>query len=738
MTCRRFILIPFLVIFVLALPVVLHAAMNDVKIVMDKGPVDIEADQLTYEKDGQTYEGHGNVEVTRGEFFLKADHARLKNATKDLEAWGNVVMREGEDVLECQRLVVNLDTQMGKVYQARLFLKEQNFHIIAREAEKLGENQYRVRDGSLTTCDAERPPWKFTVKEMEVNLQGRGTAKGAMAYLENIPVLYLPVAVFPVKRERQAGFLFPGLDLSTRFGPWVKNAFYWAIAKDMDATFYLDWIGNRGFKEGLEYRYAFTEETKGQANFNFIDDRVLGNRYASFVKHQQTFPNGLYLKADFNRTSDNQYLQDFDDDLPAETKLDLRSLRQLRSVLFGGKNWDQFSFLVDTRVFQDLTQESDDRTPQRLPQVSFNAHPQSLFETPFFYTVTASYTNLWREEGVKSQGERTQREDLFPRISYPTRLFNALKLDSNIGFRETLYQPYGERFGRFDKFESRELFEAGGKLSTEFYRVYDAAVAPTISSFYKVDKWMHTIEPEVSYRYVPRLNQSDLPSFDEVDRIPFTSAVTYGITQRLVGKPDKETIDSGPYEYGKLRVFQAYSFGDPLFVKDSKENRFSNIQAELWWNFKPNILARWDTEFDPSQGRFNGFNFLVNVKDARNDAFQIQYRSTGDSLRQVNLDEPPQPNQDQRKVRTINFDTRVRTIQDLYLYGGIRYNLLEKTRIESIYGAEYQAQCWTLALTIEDKNRSPEGTQKRDLKYQVFFNLLGFGAAGQKSYLMKM
>ena len=55
-----------------------------------------------------------------------------------------------------------------------------------------------------------------------------------------------------------------------------------------------------------------------------------------------------------------------------------------------------------------------------------------------------------------------------------------------------------------------------------------------------------------------------LPVFDEVDRIPYTNQITYGITQRLVGKPEKEGISSGPYEYGKLRIFQSYSLGDPF------------------------------------------------------------------------------------------------------------------------------------------------------------------------------
>ena len=233
--------------------------MVEVKVEEKEGPVDIEADQLIYERDQQLYQAHGQVEVTRGNLSLKADHAQLNMATKELVAWGNVVLREGEDVLECERLEVNLDTRMGKSYQARLFLKDQNFHITGREVEKLGEKEYLVRDGSFTTCDAERPPWKFTVREMEVALDGYGIAKGPVFYLEGIPVLYLPAAVFPVVLERQTGFLLPRVGYSKKYGPELKTAFFWAITKDMDATLYLDWLGDRGFKEGLEYRYAFTK-----------------------------------------------------------------------------------------------------------------------------------------------------------------------------------------------------------------------------------------------------------------------------------------------------------------------------------------------------------------------------------------------------------------------------------------------------------------------------------------------
>ncbi len=638
-------------------------------------------------------------------------------ATKDLVAWGNVVLREGEDVLECERLEINLDTRLGKIYQARLFLKDQNFHITSKEAEKLGENRYRIREGSFTTCDATRPPWKFTVKELEVTVEGYGIAKGPTFYLEGIPSLYLPWGLFPVRRERQTGFLLPRVGYSKKYGPEMKNAFFWAIAKDMDSTLYLDYLGKRGVKEGLEYRYAFTPETRGQANFHFIDDQVFNkNRYAFFGQHQQKFPYDFYLKSSISHVSDNKYHQDFDEDLPGEAKIDSRSRGQLRSTLFGGKNWDRFSFLTEASVFQDLTKKSNDETVQRLPQVSFHGHPQSLFNTPLFFDGGASYNHFWREKGVEAH-----RGDFFPRLFYPTRLFNVLKVESSVGPRETLYKSFDDPTQQYKGWESRETVVANTEISTEFYRVFDATAVPKISGLYKVAKWMHTIEPMIGYHYSPRVNQKDLPRFDDLDRIPYSNQITYGFTQRLVGKPEKEGVNSGPSEYGKLRIFQSYSLGDP-FTRDlkGKGEYFSNIQGELWWNFSPYLSAKWDAEFSPYHGNFEVWNGLINIKDKRDDALQVQYRYA------------------QRNIKEINAALRVKPISPLYLFGSIRYNLQDHWKVENIYGAEYQAQCWTLSLTVEDKGRSPDGTQKKELKFQVYFNLLGLGSLGKKPFYMSL
>jgi LPS-assembly protein len=685
-----------------------------------EGPVDIEADELTFERETQTYEAHGQVEVIRGDLSLKADHARLNMATKELVAWGNVFLREGEDVIECQRLEVNLETRSGRIHQARLYLKEQNFHITGQEVEKLGENHYRIREGSLTTCDAKRPPWKISVKELEVKemaLGGWGTAKGPIFYLEDIPVLYFPWGAFPVRQERQSGFLIPRVGYSSGEGPRIYNGFYWAFAKNMDATLYFDYLGDRGFKEGLEYRYAFSRETRGQANFNFIDDQVYGkNRYSFFVEHEQKLPYDFYLKADINHVSDHDYFRDFTDEyFPTTSKwaaIDAWSSRQLRSVVFGGKNWDDFSLVSQAAVYDNFALSSNDRTLQKLPQISFYAHPQSLFKTPLFFDLASSYTNFWREKGVEAQ-----RGDLFPRISFPTRLLNVLKFESDVGWRGTGYRSQNDPTGTFNGWKSRQTFEVDSQMSTEFYRVYDADALSKISKLYGVGKWMHTIEPFVGYTYIPPVNQSDLPVFDEVDRVPYTNQITYGITQRLVGKP--EGVSSGPFEYAKLMIFQSYSVGDPFTDSSGKNRSFSNIRGELWFNFGPYLSAHWDGDFSPYRGSFDICNFAIVAKDRRNDAVIVQYRDTRGSVREINV------------------DARVKTIPPLYVFGSFYYNLLAGTWVQAVFGGEYQAQCWSAGFFVEGINESPDGTGKKQVKYHFYVNLLNLGSTARAPALMR-
>ena len=137
-------------------------------------------------------------------------------------------------------------------------------------------------------------------------------------------------------------------------------------------------------------------------------------------------------------------------------------------------------------------------------------------------------------------------------------------------------------------------------------------------------------------------------------------------------------------------------------------------------NFDPYLSFRGDAEFNHYRCSFDILNGLVKFKDLRDDAFQAEYRFTKNNIQELNL------------------YTKVKTFDPVYLYGSIRYNLLEKWRVESDYGAVFQTQCWGLGVLVEDINRSPDGLQKKELKVQVYVTLLGIGSLGHRPRIMDL
>jgi lipopolysaccharide assembly outer membrane protein LptD (OstA) len=113
-------------------------------------------------------------------------------------------------------------------------------------------------------------------------------------------------------------------------------------------------------------------------------------------------------------------------------------------------------------------------------------------------------------------------------------------------------------------------------------------------------------------------------------------------------------------------------------------------------------------------------DFLINLKDRRNDAIRFQYRYTKDEVNQINL------------------DARVKTIDPLYVFGGVRYDLLNQYMVAAIGGAEYQAQCWSLGLSLEYLGQPPLGTRQSEWKFKVYFTLLNLGTAGSRPYFMNL
>ena len=277
--------------------------------------------------------------LAEGNRHLDADFVLYNDTTKDAFAEGHVVFQDQEDVIHGERISLNLVTNRGTIEKGQLFVKKGNFFLTGNEIEKTGESTYKVHQGEFTTCGFDHPSWTFNANDVDLTVEGYATATNTRFSVLGYPVLYMPWGIFPVKTERQSGFLLPDIKSSSRDGEIIRDAYYWAIAKDKDATFFLDWIENRGVKPGVEYRYALSDTTKGQWYGTIIDDMKYDHtRYQIKGEHEELFGDDLTFKADINRVSDFDYLEDL-----GLTTLE-RSESSLRSVAFAEKPFrDPFS-----------------------------------------------------------------------------------------------------------------------------------------------------------------------------------------------------------------------------------------------------------------------------------------------------------------------------------------------------------------------------------------------------------
>ncbi len=418
----------------------------------DTLPINIKAVQLSYDNKGENLTAKGNVEIEQGSRLLKADFVKINIETKDTEAKGHVELNENGDILSCDAFNINLDTQMGHVENAVLFVKQDNLHITGKDISKLGANTYEIKQGTITTCDSESPPWRIDAKKINVTIDGYATVQGSVFRIKKIPVAYLPFAVVPVKTTRQSGFLFPEISQSSRKGVEVNNSFYWAMSENTDSTIWLDAASKKGLGTGLEYRFKLKEDSWGKMygyfadeTSNYFDDeysdpqgRKRQRGYLNF-EGEHYFNQDAYVKAQGSYITDREFYDDYRSEVrrsknQTADKTDIGSQPYDESLVFFNKNWESSNLLVKTEYYRNLN-NSDRSISQPLPQVAFSTMRLPLSGSPFFYQFDTAYDYFYRQEGVKGN-----RFDVYPKISLPLCHDGWLKLDTAVGVRAVAFK----------------------------------------------------------------------------------------------------------------------------------------------------------------------------------------------------------------------------------------------------------------------------------------------------------
>ncbi|MGH7343202.1 MAG: LPS-assembly protein LptD, partial [Candidatus Rokuibacteriota bacterium] len=332
------------------------------------------------------------AEIERGAASIRANSVAFDELSGRGVAEGDVVIEDGPDTLEAARVELDIHAFEGVIFEGRLRSEGTGFEAEGARIEKTGTATYRFRDGRFTTCDCPpgtRDPWALCTGEAELEVEGYGTARDVRFEVFDVPVLWVPWLLYPVKVKRQSGLLLPEFGVSSRHGVELGLPVFVAAGDPVNLTLTPRWLQKRGAKGDVEVEWVSGAESEGAVFGSFLHDQDVDAHSASepfgpdrwVVKGREDvfLPAEARFQSDFYFVSDNQYPTDF------EQLGNARTLRFLESNAWLGRDFGSAGLLglVGSADYADDLQNPDnlDRDEfvlQRLPQLDAVMLPAPL------------------------------------------------------------------------------------------------------------------------------------------------------------------------------------------------------------------------------------------------------------------------------------------------------------------------------------------------------------------------
>lgn len=663
-----------------------------------QAPIELTADRLEYNKDQDFFFAEGSVVVTQGLIRVEADYLTLDKESGHLIATGEVRFTDGENTTEADQIDLDINTQLGILYHARLFIKSENYTVEGEEMERREFDRYLLQDASFTACNCpDDPDWRIRARRIRLHVDDYLVVRDLVFYAGDVPIFYLPYLIYPAKTQRQSGLLVPRVGYSSRWGFRYNQDFFWAITRSQDMTFSIDHRGNKGDGGALQYRYALSKQTDGRLDVHYFHDNVdQVDRYEIQYVHEQRFSERVSGKVDLHYVNQRNNFQVLSDST-AE-----RAQQNIQSNLFVTYRGDEsFAYLLG-RYVQSLTGQSSSTIPQRLPEIGYALLHHRLGESPVYFNWESTAVYFWREVGAN-----TERVDLYPKLSLPLFLSAAGTVTPWAGFRETWYSR-----GALQE-------EAIGRAALPVGIAWEEPLEKEWGSV------THLIVPSLTYEYVAVSDRADVPQFDEIDRIHDRNSLTGSLAQRFFGRDEKGERQ----ERLLLRLTDTYNLtASQPGLSDS--HPFSDLRGEAALSLTPRFTLGIDSFYDPYRRHLASWNTDVSftLSPYLATTFGQRYTRAGTVPQRGDLFNPLYLG-DREETPLIKFLTGravLRSPWGVNLASRAYFDVEQSKFIEIGYGLQYERQCWSVTFVYLDLRTRNE--------FSFLFNLKGLGATESRKF----
>ena len=489
------------------------------------GAVESFADQFEVDQKSGWVTLTGNVKVTTDHHELTADMARLNREHGDVQARGNVVIRQtGLGTWRGDTIEYNYKT--GKGLAVASVFKTGEFTLHAREMTSDEDGRYRAHSLALTTCTNAPGHWHWCIRG-DATFKDNESASiyHAVPYLFGVPFAYLPYWYRSLNGEYGLR-LTPGY--ASKWGGYVLGTYAFNLytgerseGVKLDSITRLDYRTLRGVGAGETLRWDAKRLGHGEFGFYHLwDERpdkgrkdanwmssTEHNRYRFRLLHEadltprdQLVVRGLYV-------SDSRVQHDFfeksnrEESIPVNlVSLEHRENTWAAGVLASGPMNDFYSGV------------------RRLPEAWLNVVPQAVWNTGFVYEGQTRGGYLERSSAYYDSARdpiferypgpwadyETARVATAHRLTYPIKLFDALSVVPRMGYQGAYYSS---------SYADEDVFRHTAEIG---------ATASLRATGDWRNGWRHTFEPYVDYSWQPTYwnggRNDKLYMFDRTER----------------------------------------------------------------------------------------------------------------------------------------------------------------------------------------------------------------------------
>lgn len=557
---------------------------------------DVHIDTGTQTIAGSHFILDGNVKVTYKDRTLAADHIDYNSDTGDVDMTGHVVVTKGEtsERIEASHGTINLQTETGRFFdvvgsvgsarkvaaaagpatsaeKAAASTQRYNngnpFLFTGRMVVKTGPLKYEVYDGTITSCQLPDPDWLLSAAKFDVNDTQAHTANSVF-HLMGLPVLWFPYVTHPLDaNDRQTGILIPEIGInSASKGDTVGEQIYWAINRSTDLTVGTIYYSARGWEQTASLRYRGLGQDFVKSHYSGLHDRGYypGGVYVNQSGTDVTFsgrydliagedPAGAVTPVQARAVADLEYLSSFPYREAFSTNFNQAVSSDVLSTIYATREQDgMVASLEGDRYQGEKRVESTNAvtgvvTPEEqvhifhAPALEFTTTDHELGSTGLEWNLDSSAAALKRTQPGFETGGMIERLDVRPELAYPLH-FGGWNLRPSVAGRETFYSRSRFPAPATPVAGAPPVVENAATLNRAALDVRLDLRAPVLERTFD-SGWVrklarhdvkHTIEPEVTYRYITGIdNFPDTLRFDLVDIASNTNEVEYGVTQRL-------------------------------------------------------------------------------------------------------------------------------------------------------------------------------------------------------------